>query len=131
MFGEPSERTTANMSDLSGEQVEGQEADDREHLRTLFQDDREQARTFSPVRLLQVQVDQLTAQLEQSQQEKTRLLAMLETEQRARRELETKLLPGPIRPAPSNHRPWIFLLLLLASLGLAIWHWRELIDPYL
>lgn len=129
VFGEPSERTTTNMSALSGEQVEDQEADDREHLRTLFQDDREQARTFSPVRLLKAQVDQLTAQLAQSQQEKARLLAMLETEQKARRELETKLLPAPIKPAPSNPHLWI-LLLLLAGLGLAIWHWWELIVPY-
>ncbi|MBK7542829.1 MAG: hypothetical protein IPN66_07260 [Candidatus Competibacteraceae bacterium] len=130
VFGEPSERTTANMSGLSGEQVEGQEADDREHLRTLVQDDREQARTFSPGRLLQAQVDQLTAQLEQSQQEKTRLLGMLETEQQARRELETKLLPAPIKPAPSNHRLWVLISLLLAVLVLAIWPWRELITPY-
>jgi ferric-dicitrate binding protein FerR (iron transport regulator) len=69
---------------------------------------------------LQVQREQ------QGREREARLLAMLEAEQQARRELEQKLLPAP-RPAPSGiRRPWILLVLLLAALALAGW-WREVI----
>jgi hypothetical protein len=54
------------------------------------------------------------------------LLSLLEAEQQARRELETKWLPAP-NPAPSGiRRPWILVVLLLAALALAGW-WREVI----
>jgi hypothetical protein len=65
-------------------------------------------------------------QLQQAQHEKARLLAILEAEQQARRDLETKLLPAP-RPAPSG-RTWLpVAVLLLLALAFAGWHWREVI----
>ena len=65
-------------------------------------------------------------QLQQAQHEKVRLLAMLEAEQQARRDLETKLLPAP-RPAPAGKvRVWI-LLAVLAALVFAGWHFRAVI----
>ena len=69
----------------------------------------------------------LREQLKQSQEEKARLLALLEVEQAARRELETRLLPAPVpRPAlASKARLWILLALLVTSL--AAWWWREAI----
>jgi len=62
-------------------------------------------------------------QLRESQREKARLLALLEAEQQARRELETKLLPAPIRTA-GHRRAWILLALLLALLAFAGWWGR-------
>jgi len=75
----------------------------------------------------------LREQLQQAQQEKGRLMSLLETaqqvlqaEQQARRELEMKLLPAP-RPAPSG-RTWLpVAVLLLLALAFAGWHWREVI----
>lgn len=132
VFGEPSNRTTANMSGLSGEQDQTGEPSGCEQGRTLYQDDREHLGTFAPVRLLQAQVDQLADQLERVQEEKARLLSMLESEQQARRELETKLLSAPPL-APSRHtRPWILpaLLLIVAALTGWLW-WSELISRWL
>ncbi len=64
-------------------------------------------------------VEVLQDQLQQAQQEKARLLAMLEAEQQARRELETKLLPAP-RPAPTGKvRAWS----LVGLLGVAFAGW--------
>jgi hypothetical protein len=69
----------------------------------------------------------LTNQLEQSHEREGRLLAMLEAEQQARRELETKLLPAP-RPAPVGKvRVWILLAVLAAALAFAGWHFRTVI----
>jgi len=121
VFGEPSQRTTANVSDLSSEPLQGWEADDRE-----------QARTPSPVNLLQAQVNQLTNQLEQSYAREARLLVMLETEQTTRRELEQRLLPPPEpRPAPILARPpispWRIVALIVAALALGGWQWRDMI----
>lgn len=63
--------------------------------------------------------------------ERDRLLAMLEVEQAARRELETKLLPAPVpppKPAPPSHRRvWLLLILLVAVLAFAGWRWRDAI----
>jgi excisionase family DNA binding protein len=71
-------------------------------------------------------VEVLREQLQQAQQEKARLLALLEAEQAARCELEVKLLPAP-RPAPSG-RTWLpVAVLLLLVLAFAGWHWREVI----
>jgi hypothetical protein len=112
VFGEPSART----SNLSADTDSPPEPNGRE-----------QERTLSPVVLLQAQVDQLSAQLEQSQTEKSRLLSLLEAEQQARGALETKRLPAP-SPVPSGiRRPWILLVLLLAALALAGWWWRAVI----
>ena len=50
---------------------------------------------------------------------------MLETEQQARRELETKLLPAP-RPAPTGKvRVWALVGLLAVVVAFAGWHWRD------
>ncbi len=69
----------------------------------------------------------LRDQLQQAQQEKAHLLAMLEAEQQARRDLETKLLPAP-RPAPVGKvRVWILLAVLAAALVFAGWHFRVVI----
>jgi cytochrome c-type biogenesis protein CcmH/NrfG len=68
-------------------------------------------------------------QLRESRQEKARLLALLETEQQARRDLETKLLPSP-RPT-GRVRPWVLLALLLALLAFAGWNFRAVIVPAL
>lgn len=80
--------------------------------------------------------EQLTAALEREQQaieqgreREARLLAMLEVEQAARRDLETKLLPAPVpKPAPPSHRRvWLLLILLVAVLAFAGWRWRDVI----
>ncbi|MCC8985410.1 MAG: hypothetical protein LM513_02365 [Nitrospira sp.] len=73
----------------------------------------------------------LCEQVRQAQEREVRLLTMLETaqqvlqaEQQARRELETKLLPAP-RPARNGKvRVWILLALLLALVAFAGWHFR-------
>ena len=87
------------------------------------------------IAVLQDQLQHAQDQLEQvmrqahereqhTQQEKAHLLALLETEQQARRELETKLLPAP-RPAPTGKvRVWA-LVSLLAVVAFAGWHWRD------
>jgi len=61
----------------------------------------------------------LREQLQQAQQEKARLLAMLEAEQQARREMEQKLLPAPPRPS-SFENGRLGVLLVLFALALAI-----------
>ena len=116
VFGEPSNRTTANIPPMSGDDSPATEPDDRE-----------QPRTPSPVNLLQAQVNQLSAQLEQANEREARLLAMLEAEQQARRDLETKLLPAPRPARTSKVRVWILLALLLAALAVAGWRWRDAI----
>lgn len=77
----------------------------------------------APDTVTETLIEVLREQLQQAQQEKARLLAMLEVEQQARRELETKLLPAPPKPAPSSHRRvWLLLMLLLVALaGLAFY----------
>jgi hypothetical protein len=64
-------------------------------------------------------------QLQQAQHEKARLLAMLEAEQQARRDLETKLLPAPKPARTGMVRVWalvIVLLVALAALVVALIH---------
>jgi hypothetical protein len=62
---------------------------------------------------------------QQTQQEKARLLALLEAEQQARRELETKLLPAP-RPAQTGKvRVWALAGLLVVAF--AGWWFRAAI----
>ena len=78
----------------------------------------------APDDTLTMLVEVLQDQLQQAQQEKARLLAMLEAEQQARRELETKLLPAP-RPAQTGKvRVWA-LVGLLAMVAFAGWRWRD------
>lgn len=63
---------------------------------------------------------------QQTQQEKAHLLALLEAEQQARRELETKLLPAP-RPAQTGKvRAWA-LVGLLVVVAFAGWWFRAAI----
>ena len=77
--------------------------------------------------VLQEQLRQAHEREREGREREARLLAMLESEQQARRELETKLLPAP-RPAPTGKgRLWALLVLLAAALAFAGWYWREVI----
>lgn len=79
---------------------------------------------------LREHLDDAREQLRLAQEEKRHLLAMLEVEQAARRELETKLLPAPVPPKPSppkRVRVWLLLILLVALLAFAGWRWRDAI----
>ncbi|MCB1781184.1 MAG: hypothetical protein KDJ34_14070 [Candidatus Competibacteraceae bacterium] len=83
------------------------------------------------VKALREHLDDAREQLQLAQEEKRHLLTMLEVEQAARRELETKLLPAPVPPsklAPPSHRwVWLLLILLVAVLAFAGWRWRDAI----
>ena len=59
--------------------------------------------------------------------ERDRLLTLLETEQQARRELETKLLPAPRPASVSKVQAWILLAVLVAALAFAGWYFRAVI----
>ena len=64
---------------------------------------------------------------QQAREREARLLAMLEAEQSARRELETKLLPAP-RPTPTNKvQVWVLLAVLAVALAFVGWHFRTVI----
>lgn len=77
------------------------------------------------IEVLREQLRKAEEREQRTQEEKARLLAMLEAEQQARRELETKLLPAP-RPAPvGKGRLWILLAVLVMALVFA--GWREVI----
>ena len=84
------------------------------------------------VRQAQEQLRQAHDREQQAQEEKARLLSMLEGEQAARRELETKLLPAPVpppKPAPPRRvRVWLLLILLVALLAFAGWRWWDAIQ---
>ncbi len=125
VFGEPSADTSTGTSsdvhDASSESSPATDPDGREHAGHL-----------SVVVLLQDQVNQLSAQLEQSNEREARLLSMLEVEQQTRRELETKLLPAPAPPPPKPAPPrrvrvWLLLILLVSLLAFAAWRWRDVI----
>lgn len=69
--------------------------------------------------------------LRKAEEREARLLALLEAEQQARRDLEMKLLPSPKKPSPAaTHRLWI-LLALLSTLAFAGWWWRDAIIYWL
>jgi hypothetical protein len=78
---------------------------------------------------LREHLDDAREQLRLAQEEKRHLLSMLEVEQAARRDLETKLLPAPApKPAPPRRvRVWLLLILLVAVLSFAGWRWRDAI----
>lgn len=80
--------------------------------------------------LLEVLQEQLRQAHEREREGRERevcLLAMLEAEQTARRELETKLLPAP-KPAPTSKvRVWMLLAVLVVALVFAGWHFRAVI----
>ncbi len=62
----------------------------------------------------------LRAQLRDARDREARLLAMLEAEQQARRELEQKLLPAPPRPSSfENGRLGVLLVLFALALTIA------------
>ncbi len=62
----------------------------------------------------------LQAQLQDARDREARLLAMLESEQQARRELEQKLLPAPPKPSSfKNGRLGFFLVLFALVLAIA------------
>lgn len=65
--------------------------------------------------------------VEQGRERETRLLALLEAEQQARRDLETKLLPAPRPAAVGKGRLWILLAMLVALLAFTGWRWRDTI----
>lgn len=71
------------------------------------------------VRQGQEQLRQAHDREQQAQEREARLLAMLEVEQQARRDLETKLLPAPpATPTPTSHRRvWLLAILLLVALA--------------
>ena len=75
------------------------------------------------LRLAQEQIKQGYEREQQATEEKMRLLAMLEIEQTARRDMELKLLSAPT-VRPGNARLWILLVLLLASIGAAVVYWQ-------
>ncbi len=81
------------------------------------------------VRQAQEQLRQAHDREQQAQEEKARLLTMLEVEQAARCELETKLLPAPVpKPAPHRRvRVWLLLILLVTVLAFAGWRWWDAI----
>lgn len=58
--------------------------------------------------------------IDRAQERESRLLALLETEQQARRELEIKLLPAPKAKVTQNNRVWIRLAVLLVVLAALI-----------
>ena len=63
----------------------------------------------------------LRAQLRDAKDREARLLAMLEAEQQARRELEQKLLPAPPKPSPfGDGRLGVLLVLFALSLVIAV-----------
>ncbi len=75
--------------------------------------------------VLQEQLRQAHEREREGREREARLLAMLETEQQARRDLETKLLPAP-RPVPVGKvRVWALVGLLAAVAAFAGWHWRD------
>ena len=77
--------------------------------------------------VLQEQLRQAHERERESREREARLLAMLESEQQARRELETKLLPAP-RPTPVGKvRVWILLGVLVVALVFTGWRWRDMI----
>lgn len=79
------------------------------------------------VRQAQEQLRQAHEREQQAQQEKARLLALLEVEQAARRDLETKLLPAPRPARTSKVLVWAWVVLLAAALAFAGWHFRAVI----
>jgi|APFre7841882590_1041340.scaffolds.fasta_scaffold24915_3 hypothetical protein len=84
------------------------------------------------IKVLQEQLQQANEREQQAREREVRLLALLETaqqvlqaEQQARRELETKLLPAP-RPAQTGKvRVWALVGLLAVVVAFAGWHWRD------
>lgn len=75
------------------------------------------------VRQAQEQLRQAHEREQQVQQEKTRLLSLLEAEQAARHELEQRFLPQPQLepPSPHRHRVWLLLAILAVAVAALVW----------
>ena len=84
------------------------------------------------VEVLREQLRKAEEREQQVQQEKTRLLSLLEAEQQARRDLEQKLLPPPPPPQPEpepqpeppprrHHRLWLLLAILALAITALVW----------
>ena len=76
------------------------------------------------IKVLQEQLQQANEREQQAQEREARLLTMLETaqqvlqaEQQARRDLETKLLPAPMSALAGKGRLWALAILLLVALA--------------
>ena len=82
------------------------------------------------IEVLQEQLRQANEREREGREREARLLALLEVEQAARRDLETKLLPAPTPPKPApprRVRVWLLLALLLAVVAFAGWRWWDAI----
>lgn len=81
------------------------------------------------IEVLQEQLRQSNEREREGRERESRLLTLLEVEQAARRELETKLLPAPVpKPAPPRRvRVWLLLILLVSLLAFAAWRWWDAI----
>ena len=78
------------------------------------------------VEVLRTQLQQAHEREQQAQQEKAQLLTLLETEQQARRNLETQLLPAP-KFAPGRHRPVWWWVAVLVALVFTSWWFRDVL----
>ena len=80
------------------------------------------------IEVLQEQLRQSNEREREGREREARLLAMLEVEQAARRELETKLLPAPApKPVPPKRvRLWLLVALLVALLVFVGWRWSTI-----
>jgi cytochrome c-type biogenesis protein CcmH/NrfG len=81
----------------------------------------------APDTAMTTRVEVLREQWQQAQQEKACFLAVLEAEQQARRDLETKLLPAPKPARTGKVRVWALVVLLAAALAFAGWWFRAAI----
>ena len=57
----------------------------------------------------------------EGREREARLLALLESESAARRDLELKLLPPPEPPPRRHRRPWLWLAILALAVAALIW----------
>ena len=80
------------------------------------------------VEVLREQLRKAEEREQQAQQEKARLLSLLEAEQQARRDLEQKLLPPPPPPQPEpeppprrHHRLGLLLAILALAIAALVW----------
>lgn len=82
------------------------------------------------IEVLQEQLRQSNEREQEGREREARLLTLLEVEQAARRELETKLLPAPVPPPkpapPSRRRVWLLVALLVALLAFVGWRWSNI-----
>lgn len=84
----------------------------------------EQGSSAVLVEVLREQLRKAEEREQQVQQEKAHLLALLNAEQVARRDLEQKLLPPPLQPkSPPHryHRLWLLLAILALTVVSLVW----------